>query len=115
MNIRATITTINQMQADGVIGRYALGGAVAANLYLEPTDTADLDVFVALEPLSGQAIISLLPIYSYLKSVGNEVSDKGDVIISGWPVQFLPVGGDPLLQEALEHAAYKQGDNDHIE
>jgi hypothetical protein len=31
MNLRNTIAAINQMQADGVIERYAIGGAVPAN------------------------------------------------------------------------------------
>jgi hypothetical protein len=32
MNIKETIATINQMQADGIIERYAIGGAVQAIL-----------------------------------------------------------------------------------
>ena len=29
---------INQMQADGIIGRYAIGGAVGSIFWLEPPD-----------------------------------------------------------------------------
>ena len=47
MNIKDTIAGINQMQADGVIERYAIGGAVGATFYLEPAATVDVDVFVA--------------------------------------------------------------------
>lgn len=108
MNIKETIATINQMQADGVIGRYAIGGAVAANFYpVEPVDTRDLDVFVALEPPAGQAIVSLRPIYDYLEIRGFQKDGKGDILIFGEPVQFLPVGGDTLLQEALERSVEK--------
>ena len=32
MDIKETIAKINQMQADGVIKRYAIGGAVGATL-----------------------------------------------------------------------------------
>ena len=103
MNIQATIGTINQMQSDGIIGQYAVGGAVGATFYLEPVDTLDLDVFIALEPPPGQSIISLLPIHNDLRMRGCPVDNKGDFVISGWPVQFLPVSGDLLLQEALEH------------
>jgi hypothetical protein len=39
MNIKEVIATINQMQADGVIDRYAIGGAVGATFYLEPVAT----------------------------------------------------------------------------
>lgn len=35
MSIKEVITTINQMQAEGVIERYAIGGAVGATFYLE--------------------------------------------------------------------------------
>lgn len=111
MNIKETIIIINQMQADGAIGRYAVGGAVAANFYpVEPVDTQDLDVFVALEPPKGQSIVTLTPIYNYLETEGYQKDGKGDVVICGWPVQFLPVGGDPLLQEALEQSVERDFD-----
>jgi hypothetical protein len=41
MNIKEIIATINQMQADGVIGRYAIGGAVGAALYRVEVDSTD--------------------------------------------------------------------------
>lgn len=46
MNIKQTIAAINQLQADGVIQRYAIGGAVGATFYLEPVATLDVDVFI---------------------------------------------------------------------
>src|SRR5258706_10672269 len=46
--VKATIQAINQMQADGVIGKYAIGGAVGATFYLEPAATLDVDIFVTL-------------------------------------------------------------------
>ena len=45
MNIREAIATINQMQADGVVERYAIGGAVGATFFLEPIATLDVDIF----------------------------------------------------------------------
>jgi hypothetical protein len=45
VNIREAIATINQMQSDGIIGRYAIGGAVGATFYLEPIATLDVDIF----------------------------------------------------------------------
>ena len=47
MNIKETIAAINRMQADGVIDRYAIGGAVGATFYLEPVSTLGIDVFVS--------------------------------------------------------------------
>jgi len=39
VNIKDTIAAVNQMQADGVIDRYAIGDAVGATFYLEPVAT----------------------------------------------------------------------------
>ena len=102
MNIKETVAIINQMQADGVIGKYAIGGAVGATFYLEPADTQDVDIFVALNAPVGQSIVTLTPIYEYLIARGCQ-PDKEYIIISGWPVQILPAES-PLLQEALEQS-----------
>jgi len=78
MRIKEVLAAINQMQCDGVIDRYAIGGAVGATFYLEPVATLDVDIFVALHPEPGR-------------------------VIAGWPVQFLPPSG-PLGEEALAGA-----------
>lgn len=90
------------MQADGIIGRYAIGGAVGATFYLEPAATVDLDVFVTLPTVCGGLLLSLSPIYDYLKSRGGKVEDEY-IVIGGWPVQFLPPSGD-LEEEAVAEA-----------
>ena len=100
--MRATLEAINKMQADGVIGRYAIGGAVGATLYLEPAATIDLDIFVTLPTSSGGVLLSLAPIYEYLKSHGGKVVDEY-IEIGGWPVQFLPPC-DNLETEAMAEA-----------
>jgi len=97
-----TLKVLNKLQADGVIGKYAIGGAVGALFYLEPMDTEDLDVFVSLGK-QGAEIISLAPVYAYLKELGFDKFHKEGVIIAGWPVQFLPVA-DALDEEALAQA-----------
>jgi len=89
------------MQADGVIGRYAIGGAVGATFYLEPAATVDLDIFVTL-PISSGVLLSLAPIYEYLKSRGAKIEDEY-IVIGGWPVQFLPPSNE-LEQEAVAGA-----------
>jgi len=45
--VKATLQVINEMRAAGVIGRYAIGGAVGATFYLEPAATLDIDIFVS--------------------------------------------------------------------
>jgi len=63
LSIRDVIIAINQMEADGVIDRYAIGGAVGATFYLEPVATLDVDVFVAFRPAPGQLLASPKPIF----------------------------------------------------
>ena len=102
MNIKETIAGINQMQVDGVIERYAIGGAVGATFYLEPISTLDVDVFIALRPEAGKLIVSPEPIFEYLKARGGVMQGEY-IVLSGWPVQFLPAG-TPLLEEALQQS-----------
>ena len=108
MSIRDVIIAINQMEADGIIDRYAIGGAVGATFYLEPVATLDVDVFVAFRSEPGQLLITPKPIFDYLAARG--WSMKGEyVMIAGWPVQFLPPTG-PLVEEALAEAANQNVD-----
>jgi hypothetical protein len=100
--LKATLDIINQMQADGVIGKYAIGGAVGATFYLEPTATIDLDIFVTLPNASAGLLVSLAPIYEYLKGRGCQVQDEY-IMIAGWPVQFLLPSND-LENEAVAQA-----------
>ena len=87
------------MEADGVIGRYAIGGAIAATFYVEPVSTFDLDIFFTVNEVTTDKVFSLAPLYSYLAALGYETAGEA-VEIEGWPVQFLPAF-NPLLEEAL--------------
>ena len=100
--MKATLEMINAMQAEGVIGKYAIGGAVGATFYLEPSATLDVDIFVVLPTSQGGPLLSLSPIYEYLTSRGCLVEGE-HIIIGSWPVQFLPAS-DGLEIEALEQA-----------
>lgn len=96
-----TLSVINQLEKEGIIGRYAIGGAVAATRYVEPVQTYDLDIFVVL-PVSPSGLISITPIYAYLTQRG--YTPEGEcMVIEGWPVQFLPVYNE-LTTEALARA-----------
>ncbi len=100
--MKATLEVINQMQEDGIIGKYAIGGAVGATFYLEPAATLDIDIFVSLITPSDRLLVTLSPIYDYLTQRGFQAEGEA-VLISGWPVQFLPPG-DALGEEALAQA-----------
>jgi hypothetical protein len=102
MVMKKTLETINQLQADGVIGQYAIGGAVGATFYLEPAATLDVDIFVVLPVQAGSSILSLGSIYEYLTARGCKIQGE-HVLIGTWPVQFLPPA-DKLENEALLEA-----------
>ena len=105
MNIKDTIATINQMQADGVIEHYAIGGAVGATFYLEPVATLDVDVFITFRPESGRLLANPQPLFDYLMARGGRM-EREYIVIAGWPVQFLPAA-NPLTEEALAQAVEK--------
>ena len=100
--MKATLEVVNLMEAEGVIGKYAIAGAVGATFYLEPSATLDIDIIVALPKAQGSSLITLRPIYDYLASHGYK-AEKEYVVIEGWPVQFLPPSS-ALEEEALQEA-----------
>ena len=90
------------MEAEGIIGRYAIGGAVGSIFWLEPITTKDLDVFVMLPMSPGGSLLTLGPIYEYLLPRGF-VTQGQFIVIEGWAVEFVPPG-TPLVEEALAQA-----------
>lgn len=102
MKIREVLATINRMTTDGVIERYAVGGAVGATFYLEPVSTLDVDIFVGFRTEPGHMLISPQPIFDYLTARGCAVQGEY-LVIGGWPVQFLPPTS-PLVEDALAQA-----------
>lgn len=94
------------MQADGVIENYAIGGGIAAVYYLEPYQTDDIDIFIPVASVAiGEAgLISLEPIYDYLRGLGYLPSKEG-VIIEDWLVQFIPTF-EPMQEEAIAKARH---------
>jgi hypothetical protein len=99
--MKETLKAINQMVKDCVIDGYAIGGAVAAIYYLEPFDTADIDIFVQIEP-AGNDFMILAPIYEFATARGYKIKNEF-IYIERLPVQFLPVF-NPLTDEAVNQA-----------
>ena len=94
-----TLKIINELQKEGLIKNYAIGGGIATIFYTEPFLTYDLDVFI----IKGKEknLILLSPIFDYLEDKGYQW--KGEhIIIEGMPVQFIPV--DKLEKEAVTNA-----------
>jgi hypothetical protein len=100
--MKGALNVLNAMVADGVIRKYAIGGAMGATFYTEPFTTLDLDVFVVF-PEAGCPLVSLSPVYRYLERKGYQETRGECVVIEGTPVQFLP-STPGLLDEALDQA-----------
>ena len=105
MSLVQVIQIINDMETEGLVSHYAIGGAVGATFYLEPVATLDVDIFVAFDRVSDQALISLQPIITYLTAKGGILKNEY-IEIAGWPVQFLPPTSS-LVEEALLKAVTK--------
>ena len=87
MSFQEVFAAINQMKADGVIDRYAIGGAVGAMFYLEPVATLDVDVFIAFRPELGETFLHLKPIFDYLTTRGAAVNGE-NIVLRGGPFSF---------------------------
>jgi len=96
-----TLKVLNELERRGLIRRYAIGGGIATFFYTEPVLTYDLDVFVFL-PAEESKIISLSPIYDYLKRKGYR-EDKEHIVVEGIPIQFIPAY-NLLVEEAVREA-----------
>jgi len=104
MSLERTLKALNQMVEEGIVSDYVIGGAMAALFYTEPFHTDDLDIFVGF-PDPQPAILTLDPIYKYLKSKGYR-TEQEHVIVEGIPVQILPFYS-ALVAEAAEKAVKK--------
>lgn len=92
------LDVINGLESAGVIGKYAIGGAIGLLFYTEPATTYDLDIFCCL-PKKGP-LIDFAPLHNHLSKLGYAI--KGKLVnIEGIPVQFLPPTSE-LVKEALE-------------
>lgn len=100
-----TLKIINDLEKEGVIANYALGGATALLFYAEPALTYDIDVFIFLPGHKGEdaGLIDLGPLYRALSAKGFQ-AEKEHIMIEGIPVQFIPAY-NILVEEAVQRAA----------
>ncbi len=73
-----TLQVLDALEHDGIISRYAIGGAMAATFYAEPVLTFDLDVFVIL-PQAGGGLLTLGPLYEALRRRG--YAEEGECVL----------------------------------
>jgi hypothetical protein len=96
--MQSALRALNQLVADHVIDRYAIGGAIGASFYIEAVQTEDIDAFIFLTP-STSGLLSLTPVYDALVAQGGAI--EGEYVrFDEWPVQILPDVND-LVREAI--------------
>ena len=93
---------LNRMRDQGIVAQYAVGGATAVLFYAEPTRTYDLDVFVTIETVGGDALMPLSRIYEWAGEQGFGLQAE-HLLIEGVPVQLLPAY-NALVEAALSTA-----------
>jgi hypothetical protein len=99
--MQAALKALNRLVADGVIGDYAIGGAIGASFYMDALQTEDIDAFVFL-PVSMSGLVSLTPIYEALLAQGG-IEEREYIRFGDWPLQIL-TDANTLIAEAIREA-----------
>ena len=108
--MQAVCDTLEQLLQEGILTRYAIGGATAAGFHGEPLATRDVDVFVFLDPPPGSILVTLDPIFRRLNELGFNQFDEEGLLIHDLPVQFLSAAPG-LESEAVEQAMILEWEN----
>jgi hypothetical protein len=102
------LQVVNQLRDGGVISKFAVGGAVGALFYIEPTQTQDIDVFILLDPNPASGLVDISPIARKLKELGYNTWQEDKLIVEKWPIQFIPAAKAveiDAIENAIEMAA----------
>jgi hypothetical protein len=101
--MQAVCDTLERLLGEGVLSRYAIGGATAAGFHGEPLATRDIHVFVFIDPLPGSLLVTLEPLLRRLAELGYQTFEEEGLLIHGFPVQFLSAAPG-LETESVEQA-----------
>ena len=101
--MNAAIEAINGLVREGIIARYAIGGAVAAVIHTEAFMTADIDIFIPFDQVPGK-LVELTPIYDGLRKLGFSASPDGKFRIDGWAIEFLSADPTSVESDAISEA-----------
>ncbi len=102
MSIKEVISELNRVVTDGLVAKYAIGGAVAAQAYIETSSTEDIDAFVVIAGDEGRGLTPLSRVWADLVAHGAK-QDGLYLVIGDWPLQLLISDGQ-LYLEAIETA-----------
>jgi hypothetical protein len=98
-DIKKALRLANDMERKGIIGKYAIGGAIGTIYWTEAYATKDLDLFLQLPVSSGGLL--LMPFMNYLAAKGYPFTAQY-VKIGTLMVDFVGVY-NPLTEEALDN------------
>ncbi len=98
-----TLKVLQELQDLGLYSQWAISGAMALNMYIDPVFTEGLDVTIQLPPAGGLPV-SMSPIYAELAHRGYAFLDGDHVDIDGVSVQFLSFADGSLEDEAMREA-----------
>jgi hypothetical protein len=108
--MQAVCDILEQLLQEDILKQYAIGGATAAGFHGEPLATRDIDVFVFVDPIPGQLLVTLAPVFARLKELGFAEFEEEGLLVHGFPVQFL--SASPGLEtEAIDTARIVEWDN----
>lgn len=103
--MKAALETLQKLRDEGLLARFAIGGAIAASYYVEAVVTEDFDVFAFLNP-SPSRLLLRGPLYERMMQLGGKVHNE-NVVIGSWPMQ-IPPAYRPLVEEAVLDAREQQ-------
>src|SRR5271169_2932000 len=108
MSIKETLEIINVMEAEGVIDRYAIAGAVAAYNYIEPAVTDDLDILISFEETPHQAKTGLVTLAPHTLGRGDMMSiGKRDLSSRAGPFSSSRSLTISMQRHSLQHRRCK--------
>lgn len=100
-SVAELVRRLNALEARGLIGEHAIGGAMAFIYWAEPFETKDFDVFAVL-PASPAGLIDLGPVWQDLVERGG-VPEGQFIRLGRLLLDFIPPG-DALDEEAIAQA-----------
>lgn len=92
---------VNDVRARGLIGEYAIGGAMAFVYWAEPFETKDLDIFAIL-PTNDSGLVDLSAIWQHL-TTGGALTEGQFIRVGRLLLDFVPAN-DALDEEAIAQA-----------
>jgi hypothetical protein len=108
--MQAVCDILEQLLQEAVLRQYAIGGATAAGFHGEPLATRDIDVFVFMDPIPGQLLVTLSPVFSRLKELGFAEFEEEGILVHGFPIQFI-CASPGLESEAIDSAIVVEWDD----